>query len=53
MYPEGEVSPRKSGRTTINTGHQFSFDISQNCREQLVHTAVPSLVRTCGGELQV
>ena len=53
MYPEGEVGPNKSGRSTINTGCQFSFDTSQNYREQLVRTAVPSLVCTCGGELQV
>jgi hypothetical protein len=33
MYPEGEVGPNKSGKTTINTGHQFSFDTSQNYRE--------------------
>jgi hypothetical protein len=26
MYPEGEVGPNKSGKTTINRGHQFSFD---------------------------
>jgi len=32
MYPKGEVGPSKSGRTTINTGRQFSFGISQNCR---------------------
>jgi hypothetical protein len=32
MYPEGEVGPNKSGRTTINTGRQFSFDTSKNCR---------------------
>jgi hypothetical protein len=32
MYPKGEVGPNKSGRTTINTGRQFSFDTSQNCR---------------------
>ena len=32
MYPKGEVSPNKSGRTTINTRCQFSFDTSQNCR---------------------
>ena len=32
MYPKGEVGPKKYGRTTINTGHQFSFDTSQNCR---------------------
>ena len=31
MYLEGEVSPNKYGRTTINTGRQFSFDTSQNC----------------------
>ena len=53
MYPEGEVGPNKSGRTSINTGRQFSFDTSQNCRQQLVRIAVPSLVCTCAGELQV
>jgi hypothetical protein len=31
MYLEGEVSPNKSSRTTINTRRQFSFDTSQNC----------------------
>ena len=30
-YPEGEVGPSKSGRTSINTGHQFSFVTSQDC----------------------
>jgi hypothetical protein len=25
-YPEGEVGPSKSGRTSINTGRQFPFD---------------------------
>ena len=53
MYLEGEVGHNKSGRTTINTESQFSFDISQNSREKQVRTAVPSLVRTCGGGLQV
>ena len=53
MYLEGEVDRSKSGKTTINTRRQFSFDTSHNCRQKLVCTAVPSLVHMCGGELQV
>jgi hypothetical protein len=30
--PRRRSRPNKSSRTTINTGRQFSFDTSQNCR---------------------